>query len=269
VFLSQPNPTPFDVRFRLFGTPIRVHPMFWLFGAFFGYMYLESIRARRPFEDISAGYVALWLVWMFLSILVHEFGHTTMARLSGRNGQIILHSFGGLAVWDAPAPYRWQRIAIAAAGPAAGFLLFGLIMLIRHHVLPRFGQAFFIQNPGLAPLIVDSLAMLAFMNIVWNLLNLIPIWPLDGGQIAVEACSGLFPANGYRIAFGLSALLAGGVAIYSLMVWGGVKLPYPQIHPAFTGLFAGLMAWQNIQVLVQAERERRAEMTRDSDDDWR
>jgi stage IV sporulation protein FB len=256
VFLSQPSPTAFDIRFRLFGTPIRVHPMFWLFGAFFGYMYLESIRAGRPFEDVSLGYIALWLVWMFLSILVHEFGHVAMARVSGRRGQIILHSLGGLATWDTPAAHRWQRMAIPAAGPAAGFMLFGLLILIRDQVLPHF-QGFILRNPAVAPVIVDSLAMLAFMNIVWNLMNLIPIWPLDGGQIALEGFSGLFPNNGYRLAFGFSALLSGGGAIYSLLVWSGTKLPYPQIHPGFTGLFLGLMAFQNIQILMQAERERR------------
>jgi stage IV sporulation protein FB len=256
VFLSQPDPTPLDVRFRLFGTPIRVHPMFWLFGAFFGYMYLQS----KPGE-LGLRFLALWLAWMFLSILIHEFGHITMARLSGRRGHIILHSFGGLAVWDAPAEKRWQRMAIAAAGPAAGLLLFVFVSLIRDYAFPLIPLRFLTDHPDFREVLTQSLDMVWFMAVLWNLFNLIPIWPLDGGQITLEAFSALSPAHGLRLSLGLSILLAVSAAVYCLVV---KKLPY-NLHPGFTAFFLGLMALQNLQLLVAAERERRSVAVQD---DW-
>ncbi len=256
MFLSQPNATPLDLHFRLFGTPVRVHPLFWLFGAIF-YMFLQP-----RLGDLGLGFLALWLGWMFLSILIHEFGHITLARLCGRRGRIILHSMGGLAVWDAPADRRWQRIAIAAAGPGGGFLLFGLVWLIREYAFPHIPLDFLQQHPETREIITQSLDMVLFMAMLWNLLNLLPILPLDGGQISLEVFTGLFPKQGLRLALGLSILLAGSAAIYCLRVW---KLPY-QLHPGFAAVFLGMMAFQNLQVLLQAERERGKEAT--NEEDW-
>ena len=61
-WLVYPEPTPYDVRFRMFGTPVRVHPGFWCVQCTVGLLWAYP---NRPL---------LFLVWVggaFVSILIH------------------------------------------------------------------------------------------------------------------------------------------------------------------------------------------------------
>src|SRR5271166_4322717 len=111
------------------GIRIRVHPMFWLISAIMGWSSLDQ----------GLEYLLLWIACVFVSILIHELGHVLMGRAFGYDGHIVLYSFGGLAVGSNAMPNRWQRIAVAFAGPLAGFLYLGLIivgflMINPHHL---------------------------------------------------------------------------------------------------------------------------------------
>ena len=64
-----------------------------------------------------------------------------MGRLFGYRGQIVLTGMGGAAVGDYDRARRWQRIAIALGGPAAGFLLWYLTYLFKFEMLPRIDPA--------------------------------------------------------------------------------------------------------------------------------
>jgi Zn-dependent protease len=204
------------------------------------------------------GRLAVWTGWLFVSVLVHEFGHIGMGRCCDREGYIVLFVFGGLAVWQRPAARRWQRIAIFLAGPGAGFLFFGLVCLARDYGLPRIPLAVFAQNPTLREAVVTSLLMLWLMNLVLNLLNLIPLWPLDGGQVLGEIFSWIFPERGLRLAVGFSALLAGSVAVYSLFVWKNPDWPFvSRLHPMVTGVFLGFMALNNLMLYLQLRQASR------------
>lgn len=246
--MFEPTPTSFDLRFRLFGTPVRVHPTFWLFSVFFGWYYYQ--------REGEIGFLFLWVGCMFFSILLHEFGHISMARAFGRPGRIVLYSFGGLAIGDYELRQRGQRIAVAAAGPGIGLLFYALVLAVQVFVFPQMPLAWFAQNPTMLRVIVVGIEMLVFMNLVWNLLNLIPIWPLDGGHISQEVFSLVWPRDGLRLALMFSILLAIGGAVYSLMVEFKFRdgLPYPPIHPGFAALLLGLLAFDNYQMLQQARR---------------
>ena len=78
-----PNPTPFDLRWRLFGIAFRVHPSFWLFSVLFGYMFLRGAPPGTRHADHLVFYLALWVACTFVSILIHELGHVVMGRLFG------------------------------------------------------------------------------------------------------------------------------------------------------------------------------------------
>jgi stage IV sporulation protein FB len=215
VLFQEPAKTPLDLKFRLFRIPVRVHPAFWLVALLLGFYF-----ARHRFEYVPLwGALAVWTGWLFLSVLIHEFGHITMGRMYGGRGHIVLYSFGGLAVGAPQVPRRWQRIAVFLAGPGAGFLFFGLIVLVRNYGLPRVPQEAFINHPQLREIVVESLYMLWLMNLVLNALNLVPIWPLDGGQVMTEIFCWIFPQRGKRLAMGFSFLLAAGVAVYVIMYW--------------------------------------------------
>jgi Zn-dependent protease len=242
VLLLEPERTQFDLSWRMFGTHIRVHPMFWLFSAILGW----------PWLHLGTEYLLLWIACSFISILVHEFGHVLVGRLFGSRGDIVLYSFGGLAVGSSNLPRRWQRVAVLLAGPGAGFLVFGLVVLLQDYAVPHL-------DPELnLPLLWIALGMLWSMNLVWGLLNLVPIWPLDGGQVSREVLSALIPGRGLQLSLGISFLLAALLAIHSLLAANERPLiPFLPIGGGYAAILFGLLAFQSFQLLQQVKADRR------------
>lgn len=259
--LMEPAPSPFDLRWRMFGVAVRVHPTFWLFSLLMGWGWMQK----------GFIYVIIWVLCTFLSILVHELGHVTVGRIFGQPGRIILYSFGGLAVGNYQHTRPWQRILIALAGPAAGFALYGLVVVLDRY---WFMEAFY--NARLTdPRFDETIHFLTFMNLFWSVINLIPVFPLDGGQVLREVCSLVSPRKGLRWSLGLSFVIGGLVAIYSLIVLNRHRLGIPpektlfwpdlddpnrlQAHlsadPLFTAILFALLAFQNFQLYRQVERE--------------
>jgi len=239
--LLEPTPSPFDVRWRMFGIPVRVHPTFWLFSAILGFQFMQ-----RGF-----GYLLLWVGCTFVSVLFHELGHVVAGILFGQWGHIVLYSFGGLAIGNYQNVRPWQRIAISAAGPVAGFLLYFLVYLFAQFALVKIDPTFSM------PYLHYAVIMLLFMNLFWSLLNLIPVFPLDGGQISREVCMLFSRRNGFRFSLGLSFLIAGIIAIYSLIAANRKDLPYPPFDPMFTILMFALLAVQSFQMMKAVEQEQR------------
>src|SRR5262249_16510341 len=132
MILADPTPTPLDLRFRLFGTDVRVHPFFWIITAIFGW----SWSGLKVLPGNGIGEVVLWILCVFVSVLLHEFGHVWMGRAFGARGHIVLHSMGGLAIGSANVPSRWQRILVSAAGPGIQLALFGVLygLLVAGHL---------------------------------------------------------------------------------------------------------------------------------------
>ena len=122
MFLLEPAETQFDLRWNMFGVPVRVHPMFWLMTAFLGW----NLTSR----DNGLRLLLLWIICVFVSILLHELGHVFVGRFFGSRGHIVLYSFGGLAVGSKALASRWQRIAVSLAGPLVQLLLFGILFAI-------------------------------------------------------------------------------------------------------------------------------------------
>ena len=253
MLLLEPQRTAYDLSWRMFGTPIRVHPMFWLFSAMVGWNKLQA----------GVEYLLLWIACTFLSILVHEFGHVFAGRLFGRKSHIILYSFGGLAVGSNDLPRRWQRIVVCLAGPAAGFLLFGVVTLVAFFALPHLDPREFQRWR----LLIAVLDMLWLMNLIWSILNLIPIWPLDGGQVSREVLGGLFPGRGLQLSLGISFVLAALLAIHSLMEANGRPLiPWLPFGGTYSAILFGLLALESFQLLQQVNSSQRP--WRNDDERW-
>jgi stage IV sporulation protein FB len=250
-----PTPTSFDLHWRLFGIDFRVQPMFWIINLVFGYMY---VRSMAEWEDHKLAYLAIWLGCAFISILAHELGHVVAGRIFGQPSNIILHGMGGVAIGHFDRLARWQRIVMSAAGPAVGLSLFAFTQW----VLPRLANAYspllplnewyLVVAKPLPPL--DGLGgrhptgAFVIMNLVWNLFNLLPIIPLDGGMIMREVVSAIFPRYGPRYAYGLSFLIAGSIAFYSLMaMWR--PIPYPPLDPLFSALIFGWIAFNSFTAM--------------------
>jgi Zn-dependent protease len=256
VFLLEPNPTPYDLRWRMFGIAVRVHPAFWLVSALLGWNVTQ----------LGMGYLLIWVACVFVSILIHELGHVLMGRLFGSWGYIVLYSFGGLAIGSSDLARRWQRVAVSFAGPLAQFLLLGVVIALGLRMVP--GEGFWFTSPGAwgKSNTAAFLGMLFEINLFWAILNLLPIWPLDGGKIAREVLEGATPEKGRLYSLGLSAGVSGLLAVHAFLAEAGTPLiPYLPPLGTFMGIFFALFCVSSIQAL---QEERRGPRWRDDDYRW-
>jgi membrane-associated protease RseP (regulator of RpoE activity) len=270
VFLLEPNETPYDLRFSLFRIPVRVHPMFWLFSAILGWDLLRD----------GLQYLAAWIVLVFVSILVHELGHVWMGMAFGSHGRIVMYSFGGLAVGSNRLANRGQRVLVMFAGPLAGFVFAALALAAQELRVRGLGRLYLaeigfmlgVPHQALQGLIPQEAAPFmaltgfeqflmrefCFVNIAWGLLNLLPVFPLDGGQISREVFEGFSPRHGTVWALSLSVGVAAVFAVHSLMVEYGRRLiPFLPIGGMWAALMFGLLAYQSFQMLQQIQAQRR------------
>jgi stage IV sporulation protein FB len=257
VFLSEPSRTDYDLNFSIFGFPVRTHPAFFILPILLG-------RGLIP-DTVNTGVGWLLLVAIFfVSILVHELGHAFAYRLFGRDARIVLYWLGGLAISDAnqnvwSTPRRGamdsnQKIIISLAGPIFGFLLAGVFVLAVYLL----GGSIIINRLNYIPLPQPDLSTTAFapngaifmvlwsgiiLNIVVNLFNLVPIYPLDGGQVARELMTQMDPANGLQNSYFLSIAACIAMLFFSL-----------SIGAQFMAIFFGFMAWSNFQEMQQFGR---------------
>lgn len=218
---------------------------------------------------INAGLMLLVLIAVFfVSILVHELGHALAFRYFGQSSRIVLYWMGGLAIPDGQgawgtsyrpagrsgsASHSVPQIIIALAGPVFGFLLAALLIGL---VLAMGGTVGF-RFDGIMPS-VDALLpadyrttemgvtlnlflfFAIWVNIFLNILNLAPVFPLDGGQIARQLFTINDPGHGVRYSIYLSIAVG---AIIALMAF--------QSGDQFIGIFFAIMAWSNYMSLQQ------------------
>jgi Zn-dependent protease len=190
--LFEPARTQLDLNFSLFGIHVRVHPMFWVVTAILGS------------NQRDAKYVLLWIAVVFVSVLIHEMGHVLMGRIFGSDGHIVLYGFGGLAIGSNALEKRWQRIAVSFAGPLAQFLLLGLVFVADIGIG--------LGNQGQESKPIDFVFdQLIWVNLAWPILNLLPIWPLDGGMISREVFQGFAPETGTATSLIVSMIVPTGI----------------------------------------------------------
>jgi membrane-associated protease RseP (regulator of RpoE activity) len=220
---AEPPRTQADLHFSLFGIPIRVHPFFWLMTVLLCIRSLSKAEGLREMLMI----LAPWAVALFVSILVHELGHAMVMRAFGFRPWITLYALGGLASRDMSQGYGSRgtgplaQILISFAGPGAGFLLAGAILaalvLAGHRVEAGIGGMFGVYiGPGDlvgSPMFTTLIWYTIFVSLIWGAVNLLPIYPLDGGQIAREVFLVLNPRGGIRMSLALSMVAAGAMAV--------------------------------------------------------
>lgn len=239
--LAEPDRTPYDVNFRLFGFPVRIHPLFWLMGVLLGYGDV----------DLGIQYVAIWVVVAFVSLLVHELGHALAFRRFGVDSHIVLWMFGGLAVPYSAVYRRWRRIVVSLAGPFAGFALCGLVYA-SNQLVPWADQE---QS---LPLWVLYRSLI-LVNLAWGVMNLFPVFPLDGGQVCREVCEGARGGRGLRLSLQISFGVAVAVAVYSLacVIDARTNGPLREFIPwwahgtLWSAILFALLAVQSYQLLQQ------------------
>jgi stage IV sporulation protein FB len=256
MFIGEPAPSQADLHFRLLGFPVRVHPLFWVVSLLLG---MGGFRGGAA----EPGKVLIWVAVSFVSILIHELGHAFLQRFYGGKPWITLYSFGGLASCNDCDRSPRSQIAILLAGPGAGFVFAAIIVLamrLSGHYLSfglrstpvdfqglgldvvirqPMGPFDAIFEPFASDRMNDLIGDLLQINILWGLVNLLPIYPLDGGQIARE----LFTLSNPRQGIVQSLQLSIGAAV--LMVIYGVVVS----RSLFLGLMFGMLAYGSYQAL--------------------
>lgn len=205
----EPPQTRYDLHFSVLGIPVRVHPLFWLICLLLG-------------GTRDVGGALRWVGVVFVSILIHELGHALVARSYGAQTWITLYGFGGLASYRGIRADTRTSIGISFAGPMAGFLFAAVIaaaIVVSGHEFDflwwKIGDGKPIFNATLYLTIYD----LFFVNIFWGLVNLLPVFPLDGGRISMALLEAANPREGTAQALWLSvvaALAAAGAAFIYL-----------------------------------------------------
>jgi membrane-associated protease RseP (regulator of RpoE activity) len=199
----------------------------------------------------------IWVLVVFVSILIHELGHALAVRRYGQRSQIVLHFAGGLTI---PEPVYCgsgvanvsltanQQIFISLAGPGAGFLFAVLVIGI---VIGVGGSVAISRLLGFIPLPLSAalpfggrvptvlVTMLLWVNVFWGLINLAPVYPLDGGSVARNVLIQADPVDGIRKSLWLSVIAGGIVALIGLVFFRSL----------FIALLFALLAFQSYQAL--------------------
>jgi Zn-dependent protease len=148
-----------------------------------------------------------WVLVVFISVLLHELGHALVARKFGLSPSIKLYSMGGLTSWHSEVNLPpWQHLLISLAGPAAGFLLGGIVFLA--------GPAVLGSNPS--RLLAVTYFDLIWVNVGWGIFNLLPMLPLDGGNVLLTLEEWILRRKSQLISYVISLMVALGITFLAL-----------------------------------------------------
>ena len=158
---------------KLFGIPVRIHGSFFIF--------LIWILYQSGGGWLQLSMTAFFFFSIFFCVLLHELGHTTVARFYEiKTRDITLYPFGGIALLLSQ-PKAKQELVIALAGPLVNIVIAGLLFSLRQIFT---GQMISNSLPPISAyrgtLVLDQLIQ---TNILLAVFNLIPAIPMDGGRV--------------------------------------------------------------------------------------
>ena len=226
--------------------------------------------------DRDAGPALLGLTVLFVSVVAHELGHCMAVwRCGGRVDQVVLGPWGGLT-YLSPARERQAELIVAAAGPAMNLALSAAAVvalaamgqpvadIFHPFALPKVGQGFSFAQ---------TLALVAWINGLIVLVNLLPAYPLDGAR-ALRAV--LRPAYGFRTAV-VATWRSGLVSAAALIVaaWF-LRHEFDKASLACTilGIFLYFSSWEEAErlhdggaAMEEAGYEQRYDDAEEDDDE--
>ncbi len=169
--------------------PVKISPFFWITAALIGWLSSFSLTGTL-----------IWIAIIFFSILIHELGHALTARLFGQYSRIELVAFGGVTIPEGPRLSPWKEFIVIFNGPLASFSLYLLgSALLSFPVISSSEGASIIQAFRL-------------INLFWTVINLLPVLPLDGGQLLRVTLEGFFGVKGLKASMLIGIILSFGFA---------------------------------------------------------
>jgi Zn-dependent protease len=224
--------------FRLLGIDVFLHWSWFL-------IVLFDIQIRRQ-EYNSYAWNALETLSLFGIVLLHEFGHALACRqVGGKANQIILWPLGGVA-YVSPPQRPGAMLWSIAAGPLVNVVLVPILSV----------AAFLAGHAGwdsAYPNLYHYINAIWWTNLIILIFNMLPIYPLDGGQI-FRSLLWFFVgrANSLMVASALGFFGVAGMAVlayFSGQTWFWIL-----------AAFAGLNCWTGFkqsQMLLSLEKAPR------------
>lgn len=207
--------------------PVAIHPFFLVTAALIGWLNAMNVVG-----------MLIWMVVIFVSILFHEYGHALTARAFGQKAEIHLIALGGLTKRSGKKLPLWKEFLIVLDGPLAGFLLCGICYQLSLWLKLE------------SSLLKQTLQIAIFINLFWTLVNLLPIHPLDGGQLLAIVLEGFFGIRGYKTALFISFMIGVVISIaffsYHMILAGAL----------FTMLsFESFRNWQESRLMTREDHD--------------
>ena len=197
--------------FSVAGIPVAIHPAFFAVILVLGIVYLAT-----PL------YLVTWVAIATVSILLHEFGHAVAFRMYGLRPSVALVGFGGLTSADSADPGAdsftpARHIVVSLAGPLSAIVLLGLpaLLLAEANGFDPWTSLGLRRSLDPAEII---LGQIVYINVGWSLLNLLPVLPLDGGNVVAAVFEIFAKDKGRRIANVVSIAIAVVVALWAMSI---------------------------------------------------
>lgn len=205
--------------------PIKVHPFFWVFAAILGWLFTQTFFG-----------MLIWVGIISVSVIFHEFGHALTAVFFKQKARIELVAMGGVTIYDGPKLKFWQQFLITLNGPVFGFILFGIATLLLQFSWPD--------------TIWKILKATQMANLFWTIVNLLPVLPLDGGQLLRIVLEGFFGVKGFKASLLIGSIIAVLLALYFFLVQNFLV-------GAFFFLFAfqSFDSWRKSSLANKSDRE--------------
>ncbi len=244
------------------GIPVHLHATFLLLIAFL----LVADLARGEGLRAAVG-GALFVVSIFATVVLHEFGHAFAARYYGiRTKDITLLPIGGIARLERLPDVPRQELWVALAGPAVNVVIavVGWVALV----------LFALGNPNLDLRSATDSALGRFVAVnVWlAVFNMIPAFPMDGGRAlrallaerleyvrATEIAANL--GQGLALVFGFLGLFSNPFLIFiALFVWMGAsgESASVSVRSAIAGIPVSRAMITDFRTLYEVEPLQRA-----------
>jgi Zn-dependent protease/CBS domain-containing protein len=213
---------------KIAGIEIGIHYT-WIFAfILFAWIFAAStFPALFPNWTVSEYWIAgvIVSILIFVSVLIHELCHSLVAISRGMKvTSIVFFIFGGVSNIEKEPESAWVEFIMSGAGPASSVVLGGVF----------YGLALLIRGSGQADtILVGILALMAQINIVLAIFNLVPGFPLDGGRVFRSIVWGITKslhkatviAGNVGRAFGWAMILFGIALVFNTSIWlfqGGI-----------------------------------------------
>lgn len=195
---------------QVLGIPIGLDPSWFLVFALFTWILAANYFPLEFTNWSTAQYwivAALTSILFFVSVLLHEIGHSIMAlRYKMTVKRITLFIFGGVSEITTEPKSAMAEFVIAFAGPLTSLILAGIFYLLS------------LVFAGYSPLMA-MMEYLAYINAILAAFNLIPGFPLDGGRVFRSIVWGI--TRNLRRATDIAAILGHAIAFFFILlgVW--------------------------------------------------